>query len=42
MERVTLTQKEQTRLKVLNSVLVYQVPACQTQLNGYNYGDMLV
>ena len=29
MEGLTLTQKEQTRLKVLNSVLVDQVPVCQ-------------
>ena len=29
MEGVTLTQKEQTRLQVLNSVLADQVPVCQ-------------
>ena len=29
MEGVTLTQKEQTRLGVLNSVLADQVPVCQ-------------
>ena len=29
MEGVTLTRKEQTRLQVLNSVLVDQVPVCQ-------------
>ena len=29
MEGVTLTQKEQTRLQVLNSVLAYQVSVCQ-------------
>ena len=29
MEGVTLTQSEQTRLKVLNSVLANQVPVCQ-------------
>ena len=29
MEGLTLTQKEQTRLQVLNSVLADQVPVCQ-------------
>ena len=29
MEGVTLTQKEQARLQVLNSVLAGQVPVCQ-------------
>ena len=29
MEGVTLTQKEQTRLQELNSVLADQVPVCQ-------------
>ena len=29
MEGVTLTQKEQTRLQVLNSVLADQVSVCQ-------------
>ena len=29
MEGVTLTQKEQARLQVLNSVLVDHVPVCQ-------------
>ena len=35
---ITLNQKEQTRISVLNSVLEYQVPIAQARLSAFSSG----